>query len=110
MAGTVEPGHGAQSVHGAGYRSDANDWVVVNTKLVSKILGLASLSWAATLIAPAQAVPSFGDCAKQIERRGYVIYDMDQRGPGYEADVVKDGRRWDLRLDQTCKVLDERLD
>ncbi|MCS5704910.1 hypothetical protein NZK27_01770 [Synechococcus sp. FGCU-3] len=63
-----------------------------------------------TQLAPAKAMPSFGDCGKQTERRGDLIDDMDQRGPGYEAVAVIDARRWNLRLDKNCNVLDECLD
>ena len=83
---------------------------MTNPQLVFKILGLGSCALAATVTGPVQAMPSFGDCAKQIERRGYQIDDMDRRGRGYEVDTLKEGRRFDLWLDNNCMVLDKRPD
>ncbi len=83
---------------------------MLNRTSALQLLGLGALACTAGLVLPAHAAPSFGDCAKQIERRGYVIEDMDTEGPGYDIDAMKGGRKWDLRVDNTCKVLKERLD
>lgn len=78
--------------------------------LAVKLLAFSTFTCAAAVAMPAQAAPSFGDCAKQIERRGYVIDDMDTEVSGYDIDASKGGRRWDLRVDKNCIILKERLD
>jgi hypothetical protein len=83
---------------------------MLNRKSAWQLLGLGALACSAGVALPAQAAPSFGDCAKQIEHRGYVIEDMDTDGSGYDIDAMKGGNKWDLRVDKNCKVLKERLD
>lgn len=78
--------------------------------LAVKLLAVSGFTGWAAVAMPAQAAPSFADCAKQIERRGYVIDDMDTEVSGYDIDASKGGRMWDLRVDKTCKILKERLD
>lgn len=73
---------------------------------LSGIFGLYPLIDAAA----AQARPTFGDCAKQIEKRGFEIYDMDAKSSMYEVDAIKSGSRWDVRVDINCQVIDERPD
>jgi hypothetical protein len=58
----------------------------------------------------AQAKVSFGDCAKQLEKRGYEIYEMELKGSTYDIDARKAGRWWDVRANQNCQIIDERPD
>jgi hypothetical protein len=74
------------------------------------LLGVSALACSAGIALPAQAAPSFGDCAKQIERRGYQIDEMDANANGYDIDAIKGGRRWDLKVDRNCTILKEQLD
>lgn len=83
---------------------------MLNRMPVLYLLGVSALACSAAIALPAQAAPSFGDCAKQIERRGYEIYDMDATANGYDIDAIKGGRRWDLKLDRNCTILKEELD
>jgi hypothetical protein len=59
---------------------------------------------------PAMARPTFGDCAKAVEREGYLILEMDARGSNYDIDARKGGREWDLQADRNCRILDARPD
>ena len=91
------------------------EWEYANPRMRSPLLNASILGGflasAAMLTAgSAHAKPSFGDCAKQIEQRGYLIYDMEIRRSAYEIDATKGGRRWDLRADENCRITDERPD
>lgn len=68
------------------------------------------LSCPAFLLPAAQAAPTFADCARQIEQRGFEIYDMEVKGSFYDVDAMKSGRRWDIRADLSCKLINERPD
>ena len=87
-----------------------HDQDMCSTQRAFYILSAGCFAWTAALVTHAQAMPSFGDCAKRIEQQGYQIDDMEQRGAGYEVDALKEGGRWDLRLDRNCRVVDERPD
>lgn len=78
--------------------------------LTFRLLGAAAIASSAASIAPAVAQPSFGDCAKSVERSGYIIYDMDFKKSAYEIDARKGGREWDIKTDRNCKFLDARPD
>ena len=72
--------------------------------------GILLVSFPAFLLPAAQASPTFADCARQIEQRGFEIYDMELKGSLYDVDAMKSGRRWDIRADRSCKMIDERPD
>jgi hypothetical protein len=81
-----------------------------STLLNASILGGFLASAAMLTSGSAHAKPSFGDCAKQIEQRGYLIYDMEIRRSAYEIDATKGVGRWDLRADENCRITYERPD
>jgi hypothetical protein len=81
-----------------------------STFINASILGGFIASAALLTAGPAHAKPSFGDCAKRIEQRGYSIYDMEIKRSAYDIDATKGGRRWDLRADENCHITDERPD
>jgi hypothetical protein len=74
------------------------------------LLAISTIASSAATALPAGAQPSFGDCAKSLERNGYVIYDMDFTGSTYEIDARKSGQEWDVKADQNCRILDARPD
>lgn len=71
-------------------------------------MAVIAASAASTL--PARAQPSFGDCAKSVERSGYVIYDMDLKGSTYKIDARKGGQEWDIKADRNCKIINTTPD
>lgn len=73
------------------------------------LLGLELLLVGSTTL-PAQSQPTFGDCAKAVERDGYLILEMDARGSSYDIDARKGGREWDIQADMNCRILDARPD
>ena len=75
-----------------------------------KLLGVAVIAGSAASALPAGAQPSFGDCAKSLERSGYVIYDMDFKGSTYEVDARKGDQEWDVKADLNCRILNARPD
>ncbi len=74
------------------------------------LMGLEILIVSNTTALPALSRPSFGDCAKAVERRGYLILEMDARGSIYDIDARQGGREWDIQADMNCKILDARPD
>ena len=73
------------------------------------LLGLELLVVSSTAL-PALSRPTFGDCAKAVERDGYLILEMDARGSNYDIDARKGGREWDIQADMNCRILDARPD
>jgi hypothetical protein len=78
--------------------------------VISRLLGVVTIAGSTAPALPAGAQPSFGDCAKSLERSGYVIYGMDFKGSIYEVDALKGGQEWGIKADRNCKILDARLD
>ena len=74
------------------------------------LLAISAIASSAATALPAGAQPSFGDCAKRLERSGYVIYDMEFTGSNYEVDARKGGQEWDVKADPNCRILDARPD
>jgi hypothetical protein len=77
---------------------------------VYKLLGIAAIAGSTGTALPAGAQPSFGDCAKSLERSGYVIYDMEFTGSTYDIDARKGGQKWDVKANRNCRILDARPD
>ncbi len=77
---------------------------------VYKLLAISAIAGSTGAALPAGAQPSFGDCAKSLERSGYVIYDMEFTGSTYEVDARKGGQEWDVKADRNCRILDARPD
>ena len=109
-------GRGAISLFSGGRSwSLLEHWQDANPRMRSTVLSASILGgcFASALLfsaGSAQAKPSFGDCAKQIEQRGYAIYEMELKRSVYDIDATKGGRRWDLRADENCRIIDERPD
>lgn len=64
------------------------------------------------------AAPAFADCSgSQVKKvrntlsaHGYTVIDVDCRdddddGPAYEVDTVKDGRKYELWLNENMKII-----
>lgn len=74
------------------------------------LLAISTIASSTGTALPAGAQPSFGDCAKSLERSGYVIYDMEFTGSTYDIDARKGGQKWDVKANRNCRILDARPD
>jgi hypothetical protein len=60
---------------------------------------------------PAQGGAKFSVAAERVEALGYTVLEMDRDRSGFDIEAIaRDGRRMDLDVDASGKIVRERLD
>jgi hypothetical protein len=53
---------------------------------------------------------TISDCAQKLIARGFNVIDKEIDDNLYEFEAIKSNQKWDIKMDQKCNVLLERID
>ncbi len=53
---------------------------------------------------------TISDCAQKLTARGFNVIDKEIDDNLYEFEAIKSNQKWDIKMDQKCNVLLERID
>ena len=53
---------------------------------------------------------TISECTKKLTARGLNVIDKDIDDGLYEFEVIKNNQKWEVKMNQRCKVLLERID
>ena len=53
---------------------------------------------------------TISECTKKLTARGFNVIDKDIDDGLYEFEVIKNNQKWEVKMNQRCKVLLERID
>ena len=71
--------------------------------IAAGIIGIAGMS--------AHAQPrTISECAQKLTARGFNVIDKDIDDGLYEFEAIKNNQKWEVKMDQQCNVLLERID
>ena len=71
--------------------------------IAAGIIGLTAVA--------ADAQPrTISECAQKLSARGFNLMDKDIDDGLYEFEAIKNNKKWDVKMDQQCNVLLERID
>ena len=63
-----------------------------------------------TAIAAHAQPRTISECAQKLTARGFNVIDKDIDDGLYEFEAIKNNQKWDVKMDQQCNVLLERID
>ena len=75
----------------------------------STLLAVAGTITMAGMIAHAQP-RTISECSQKLTARGFNIIDKEIDDGLYEFEAIKNNQKWDIKMDQKCNVLLERID
>ena len=81
----------------------------MNHFLTVTLLMAAGWSQFSGLSSHAQTRP-MSECSQKLTARGFTIIDKDLDDNLYEFEAIKNNQEWDIKMDQNCNVLLERID
>ena len=53
---------------------------------------------------------TISECAQKLTPRGFNVIDKDIDDGLYEFEAIKNNQKWEVKMNQRCKVLLERID
>ena len=74
----------------------------------SSLLIAAGMAGMTAIAAHAQP-RTITECAQKLTARGFNVIDKDIDDGLYEFEAIKNNKKWDIKMDQQCNVLLERI-
>ena len=75
----------------------------------SSSLLIAAVMVGMTAIAAHAQHRTITECVQKLTARGFNVIDKDIDDGLYEFEAIKNNKKWDIKMDQQCNVLLERI-